>query len=1136
MNKCIKHVSILIILMAFASVAAADTFTITGWNNITNYGAQPIEINESVGIMFNATTNQAGVTWHWFIGGSEQSTHTDEFETGWDTKGAYNVKVNATEGTNTSNIVEWDITVKDVTPPGKVSGLKNDAVTDTTIDLSWGDNPTSDSVAGYKVYKYKDGSLINITNKNQNYCNVTGLVASTEYVFNVSAYDADDNEGERSNSITVKTGEGGSALKIDDVDATDITSNSATIEWTTDQKSNSTVEYDTAGSSSYAYNESNQGDERVTEHSITLNNLIPDTKYQFKVCSANENGTACKEGIDFETTAEGHATGYRVWDEDKNMSSTYTWTAESFTGFYYDLDEGESTEELTIRGIGENGRTIEEGNITYITTAIDVDFEYNDWGSYKVIGFMAEKYFAGYEKGNASEDITKEDIKLVSKDMLSKVLIDEEEDHTIATGASLNLKEGYELKILQLDINGDLAQLELLKDGKRVDTDFMKSGETYVYKEDLGKLDNVPLIIVHIGSVFAGTETNMLEIDGIFQISDDYESVKDGADYDEMEIKSTNGFTITMENSDDITLEEGELVDLMGNIKFLVADDEGGDLRFALYEEITEPGTYDIRGTVHDEDNPTKEWNHMNFEGFYYDIDTNRGTETLTIEAISSDGTIEDGKLVYRTEPQLVEFDYDDWGSYQLIGFMAEMYFAGYEKDAADDITKDDISLISKDMLSKVLLDVGDDRTLSTGASLELVEGYELKILQLDINGELAQLELLKDGKRVDTDFVDAGETYVYKKDLGKLDDVPIIAIHIGSVFAGTETNMVEIDGFFQISDDYETIDDDDNYGEMEIRSSSKSGITMDNSDSVTLEEDETIMIMGNVGFKVSDDGDRYYPFVRRTVGSIAALKIELPESLIVDEEIVITVTADGDPVEGVQVQFAGENLDLTDSDGKVRFTSEEAGTFTIVASKENYDSASEEIRILTEDEADRDPLEIEMLDKVEPGEDVVIKVMYEGDAIENASITWDGDDIGDTDETGSLTYTAEDEGIYTVTASKEGYLDGSEEIEVAFPSAEFELADLTFPENVSANKNFAVSVDVTNTGNDIGTYIAELKVNGSVVDSQNVTLDVDETEKIEFTTKIAEAGTTTIEIGTESGEITVTEAKRCSVRSAMCS
>jgi hypothetical protein len=104
---------------------------------------------------------------------------------------------------------------------------------------------------------------------------------------------------------------------------------------------------------------------------------------------------------------------------------------------------------------------------------------------------------------------------------------------------------------------------------------------------------------------------------------------------------------------------------------------------------------------------------------------------------------------------------------------------------------------------------------------------------------------------------------------------------------------------------------------------------------------------MGDIGFRTSKYGERYCPFVRRTVGSIAALRIELPERLIVGEEIVITITADGIPVEGAYVRFAGENLGLTDPDGKVRLTSEDAGTFTITAIKENYDSASVEIRIV---------------------------------------------------------------------------------------------------------------------------------------------------------------------------------------------
>ena len=822
----------------------------------------------------------------------------------------------------------------------------------------------------------------------------------------------------------------------------------------------------------------------------------------------------------------GHSTGFRIWDENRKppMDLNYTWTARSYTGFYYDIDDDISTERLTIQLDPDNIRNIEEGNLKYVTTAADLKFEYNDedWGSYKVIGFMAEKYFAGYEAENTS--ITNEDIRLLSKDMLSKVLIDEDEKHTISTGASLELKEGYELKIIQLDIDGGQAQIDLMKDGKSVDTDIVTSPDDYVYTEDIGKLDDVPLVVVHIDSVFAGTESDMLVINGIFQISDDLIPVDTGEDYGEMEIQSASGYTITMENSDDIDLEQDEIVDIMGNLKFLVADND--TLRFALYEEITEPGTHDIRGTVYDTGKAT--WDHMNFEGFYYNIDDDLGTETLVVEDCSGNTIPEDG-LVYETTAQLVEFDLSEWGSFKVVGFMAESYFAGYDEDETDDdITNDNINLLSKDMLSKVLIDVEDDRMISTGASLQLEEGYELKIIQLDIDGGQAQIELLKNGRSVDTEIVQSPDTYVYTEDLGKLDDVPLVVVYIDNVFAGTESDLVTIKGVFQISDDPISVDSGDEYGEMEITSASGDKITMKNKENeIDLDEGESVMIMENIGFTTSDDGgDRYYLFVRRTIGSIAALKIELPESLVVGEEIVITITADGDPVEGAQVQFAGENLGLTDSDGKVTITSEEAGTFTIIASKENYDSASEEIRILTESEAEKDPLKIEMPDKVEPEEDVVIMVSYKGDAIENASVSWDGDYIGDTDETGSLTYTAEDEGTYTVTASKEGYLDGSGEIEVAYPSAEFELADLTFPENVSANKEFTVSVDVTNTGDANGTYIAELKVNGSVVDSQNVTLDAGDTGKIEFTTRIAEAGTTTIEIGTESGEITVTKTK----------
>ncbi|KAF5419149.1 MAG: hypothetical protein C5S49_00835 [Candidatus Methanogaster sp.] len=684
--------------------------------------------------------------------------------------------------------------------------------------------------------------------------------------------------------------------------------------------------------------------EKGAKFAYYTNNSAKTGYWNVSAVAINAKGTDMQAWWWAVNLSEHSTTGYRIWDASKDMSLDYTWTARSCTGFYYNIDDDIGTETLTIHLEGFTDRTIQEEDLDYVTTASDIDFEYNDWGSYKMLGFMAEMYFAGYEAKDTST--TNENIRLLSKDMLSKVLIDEDDKHILSTGASLELEEGYTLKIIQLDINSDQAQIELLKKGISVDTEFVESPDTYVYKKDIGELDDVPLVTVHIDSVFAGMESDMLIIDGIFQISDDPIPVDTGGNYGEMEIKSTSSYTITMDNSDDINLEEGEIVDIMGNLKFLVADDS--TLRFALYERITGSGTYYIRGTVYDtNDQPTK-WDHMNFEGFYYNLDDDLGTEELQVKEIRST-IIDEGDLVYATTPQLVSFDLSsEWGSYEVIGFMAEPYFAGYDGQETDNaITNDDISLISKDMLSKVLIDVDDNRTISTGASLQLEEGYELKIIQLDTGGGQAQIELLKNGRSVDTEFVRSPDTYVYKKDLGKLDNVPIVAVYIGSVFAGTETDMITIEGIFQISEDYKSVKAGDQYGEMEVTSTSRTGIAMKNPDDIDLDEGGITRIMGDIGFMTSEDGGRYALFVRRTVGPIAALGIELPERLIVGEEIVITVTADGSHVEGAQVRFAGENLGSTDPDGEVRFTPDAAGTFIVTASKANYNSASVAVRII---------------------------------------------------------------------------------------------------------------------------------------------------------------------------------------------
>ena len=49
----------------------------------------------------------------------------------------------------------------------------------------------------------------------------------------------------------------------------------------------------------------------------------------------------------------------------------------------------------------------------------------------------------------------------------SEILIDSDDSETIATGSALSLEEGYELRIKQVDLNGNKVYFGLAKTEKR---------------------------------------------------------------------------------------------------------------------------------------------------------------------------------------------------------------------------------------------------------------------------------------------------------------------------------------------------------------------------------------------------------------------------------------------------------------------------------------------------------------------------------------------------------------------------------------------------------------------------------------------------------------------------------------------
>ncbi|AKB77469.1 S-layer family duplication domain protein [Methanosarcina horonobensis HB-1 = JCM 15518] len=838
-------------------------------------------------------------------------------------------------------------------------------------------------------------------------------------------------------------------------------------------------------------------------------------KYLKMLCLFLLLGLLCETAV---AQVSGSA-GNRIWDANLSQNFTYTWTPQTYSGFYYDLDTGEGSENMTIQ-LTEGSRSVQRNGLQYETRPIETEFEYGNWGSYQVIGFMAERYFAGYTENSS---FINDDISVISDGQLSKILIDSDDRRSMYTGSSLILEEGYSLNIVEVDVNGNTVWVQLEKDGDVIDNGFLSSNSDYVYEADLGDADDVPLIAVHLAQIFRGTETNAVFVEGIFQISDEYVQIENGDRFGKMEISSTSSSGITMRNRDSFTLGRGDTVNIMGKLSFVVAD--ASELRFAPIVETTEPGTYELRGTVHDETFNTTVWTPYNFEGFYYNIDENVSTESLTITEGISGRTIGDEKLVYSTSPALVSFERESWGSYEVIGFMAEKYFAGYPANTFGNSRS--VSILSDDILSKVLIDDDNRRSIFTGSSIALENGYSLKAAEVDVNGNSVLLELYKDGRLVDSGIVSSNRDYVYEADIGGAEDIPMIAVHISTVFRSRETDAVFIEGIFQISDEYLELSQGDSFGKMEISSISDSGIIMRNEDSISLSRGNTVNLMGNVKFKVADSSVlRFYPFVEVESAAQDQLEFETPNVFVVGQAAEILVTARDAAVSDVQIMLGNRSIGTTGNDGILTYTPGQEGRFTLSANKTGYNSGSKTVDVLAAGV-------LKLLVSVSPedireGDQITIRVAdsAQNQPVSGADVFFGGQKVeGQTGTNGTVSYWVTAPGTFTVNATKAGYEEGETIVEVSEDRASFEFSDLLIePASVRSGNAVTIEVNVTNTGNIAGETEVELLINGEPVDNETVSLGVGESRVVEFSHTEEEAGTYTVEIEDLSGSYEVTK------------
>ncbi|TFH52062.1 MAG: S-layer protein [Methanothrix sp.] len=589
------------------------------------------------------------------------------------------------------------------------------------------------------------------------------------------------------------------------------------------------------------------------------------------------------------------------------VDDSYTWDPQNFPGFYYDLKKDMGTERLTA--------TITEGNklrgdplygIVYTTTAQQSAFKADEFGYYNVIGFIGERYFAGYINDSSSPAeqqiplMQSTDPNSLDKGQLQKILMDDNTEIVVTADTPLRLQEGYQLGLKTIDNRYDRVDLELQRNGIVVDAKAVYpskdnaniADKTYYYKKDLGAQKGLVTIAVHIKNAFNDTETAVITVNGIWQLSEKSTPVNLGAKFNGMSVDEVDGNagTITLNNAGmPITLQKKSDVPLIGDLHLKAADND--TLGFYIYREATEPGTYDLRGAIAGATGQTDNlvdgsftWNPQNFAGFYYDVDRDLGTETLTTtltEGSRLSGDYPNG-TEYQTTAQLAEFKFKDWGRYRLIGFMAEPCFAGYSpaEDWGSDLLYQksiDENSLASEQLEKILRDESEEIVLAKGSYLDLEEGYRLLLKGIDESGK-AYVELSEDGVTVDSKVIAPGKegaiiidkTYYYRTNVGAQNGLVTIAVHFKDAVNDGRKSEATVDGIWQISGAPISVKPDMSYGNMRIRSiDANSGvIAMDNKDNaMILNRNRDVSLFPGIGLKTADnDSLRFFIYKQEDI------------------------------------------------------------------------------------------------------------------------------------------------------------------------------------------------------------------------------------------------------------------------------
>jgi glucose/arabinose dehydrogenase len=186
--------------------------------------------------------------------------------------------------------------------PPVISGVAARGISATAVTIAWTTNEASDSQVDYgPTIGYGQTSAPNAAQTTSHVVALAGLKASTAYHYRVRSRDAAGNAAASGDfAFTTTASPGSTQPAISGVAATGITATTALVIWTTDEGSDSQVDYGTT--TTYAQS-SAPGTALTNNHSVPLSGLTASTLYHYRVRSTDAAGNLATSGdFTFATT------------------------------------------------------------------------------------------------------------------------------------------------------------------------------------------------------------------------------------------------------------------------------------------------------------------------------------------------------------------------------------------------------------------------------------------------------------------------------------------------------------------------------------------------------------------------------------------------------------------------------------------------------------------------------------------------------------------------------------------------------------------------------------------------------------------------------------------------------------------